>query len=101
MGISTRDYLRRDDGLRGKIVFWIIGITVGAYALQGFLLGRGDLDLAPILGVVPGSLVGRGWLWQLFTHVLLHEPHGILHLAFNMLFLYWLGVDVAEIYGVR
>jgi membrane associated rhomboid family serine protease len=101
MGIYTRDYLRRDDGLRGKIVLWIIGLTVAAYALQGVLLGRGEVDLAPILGVVPRSLVGRGWLWQLVTHVLLHEPHGILHLAFNMLFLFWLGVDVAEIYGVR
>jgi len=101
MGIYTRDYLRRDDGLRGKIVFWIIGLTVAAYAVQGILLGREEVDLAQILGVVPHKLIGRGWLWQLVTHALLHEPYGIWHLAFNMLFLYWLGVDVAEIYGVR
>jgi len=101
MGIYTRDYLRRDDGLRGKIVFWIIGLTIAMYAVQGVLLGRGEVDLVQILGVVPNKLIGRGWLWQLVTHALLHEPYGIWHLAFNMLFLYWLGVDVAEIYGVR
>jgi hypothetical protein len=41
MGIYSRDYLRRDDGVRGKTVLWIIGLTVGAYVIQGVLLGRG------------------------------------------------------------
>jgi membrane associated rhomboid family serine protease len=35
------------------------------------------------------------------SHALLHVPYDIWHLAFNMMFLYWLGMDVAEIYGVR
>jgi membrane associated rhomboid family serine protease len=101
MGIYSRDYLRREEGLRGKIVLWIIGLTVAAYVVQGVLLGRGEIDLAQVLGVVPEKLARRGWLWQLVTHVFLHEPYGIQHLAFNMLFLYWLGMDVAEIYGAR
>jgi membrane associated rhomboid family serine protease len=101
MGFYDRDYARRTDHFRGKIVFGIIGLTIAMYVVQGILLGRGEVDLSGILGVVPNRLVGRGWLWQLVTHALLHEPHGIWHLAFNMLFLYWLGTDVAEIYGVR
>jgi membrane associated rhomboid family serine protease len=101
MGIYSRDYLRRDDGLRGKIVLYIIGLTIAAYVVQGVVLGRGEIDLAQILGVVPEKIVRRGWLWQLVTHALLHQPTGITHLAFNMLFLYWLGTDVADIYGVR
>ncbi|HLY08126.1 MAG TPA: rhomboid family intramembrane serine protease [Planctomycetota bacterium] len=101
MGIYSRDYLRRDDGIRGKTVYWIMGVTVAVYALQGVVLGRGEIDLAGLFGVVPRQLVGKGWLWQLVTHALLHEPYQIWHLAFNMLFLYWMGLDVAEIYGVR
>jgi membrane associated rhomboid family serine protease len=101
MGIYRRDYMSRDNFLRGQVVVWIIGVTIACYVVQGVLLGRGDIDLAQIFGVVPAKLIGRGWVWQLFTHALLHEPSGITHLAFNMLFLYWLGTDVAEIYGVR
>lgn len=101
MGIYSRDYLRRDGGVRGTVVTWIIGVTVAMYVVQGALLGRGEVDLSPILGVVPSRMIGQGWLWQSVTHALLHEPYSIWHLAFNMIFLYWLGVDVAEIYGVR
>jgi membrane associated rhomboid family serine protease len=101
MGIYNRDYLRRDPGLRRTVVYWIIGLTVAVYVVQGVLLGRGEIDLARIFGVVPDRLIGRGWVWQLVTHALLHEPYGVLHLLYNMIFLYWLGVDVAEIYGVR
>jgi membrane associated rhomboid family serine protease len=101
MGIYSRDYLRRDTTPRGTVVFWIIGLSVAGYAVQGMLLGRGDIDLSQILGVVPRRLIGQGWLWQLVTHTLVHEPYSIWHLAFNMIFLYWLGVDVAEIYGTR
>jgi membrane associated rhomboid family serine protease len=101
MGFNDRDYARRNDHFKGRIVVWIIGLTIAMYVVQGILLGRGELDLSTILGVVPNKLVGRGWLWQLVTHTLLHEPHGIMHLAYNMIFLYWLGTDVAEIYGVR
>ncbi len=101
MGFYDRSYARRDDPFKGRVVVWIIGITVAAYIVQGFLLGRGSIDLAKTFGVVPRLLVGRGWIWQLFTHALLHEPQAIQHLAFNMIFLYWLGCDVAEIYGAR
>lgn len=101
MGFADRAYARRGDHFKGRIVVWIIGVTVSTYVLQGVLLGRGSVDLAEIFGVVPNALIKRGWVWQLVTHVLLHEPHGIQHLAYNMIFLYWLGSDVAEIYGVR
>lgn len=101
MGIYSRSWIQRDDSLKGRIVFCIIGVTIAVYVIQGILLGRGEVNLAEIFGVVPSRMIGRGWLWQLFTHVLLHEPYAIWHLAFNMIFLYWLGVDIAEIYGVR
>jgi membrane associated rhomboid family serine protease len=101
MGFQDRDYARRQHRFRGRIVLGIIGATIAAYVVQGVLLGRGGIDLSQVFGVVPKRLVGRGWLWQLVTHVLLHSPVDPWHLALNMLFLYWLGTDVAEIFGVR
>lgn len=100
MSFYDRDYARRADPFRGRVVLVIIGVTVAGWLLQGILLGRAGLDLSPILGVVPRRLVGSGWLWQLVTHALVHAPLSLGHLFFNMLFLYWFGTDVAEIYGV-
>ncbi len=105
MGWRDRDYARGSGGglwhpRHARIVYWLIGITVGAYFVQGALLGRGHIDLARTLGVVPERLV-HGWVWQLFTHAFLHSPGGIGHLLFNMLFLWWIGTDVAELYGGR
>src|SRR5688572_9369539 len=101
MGFFDRDYSRRPVWNPAAVVLWIIGITVGFFVVQGVLLGRGGVDLATILGVVPERVVTRGWVWQLATHALLHAPLGIWHLAFNMIFLYWLGADVAGLYGMR
>lgn len=101
MGFHDRDYARRPGAAHGRLVVGIIAVTVAAYVVQGIILGRGGVDLSGFLGVVPDRMIGRGWIWQLLTHALLHEPHGIQHLLFNMLFLYWLGMDVADIYGGR
>ncbi|MBI2930554.1 MAG: rhomboid family intramembrane serine protease [Planctomycetes bacterium] len=101
MGISDRDYLRDFRPRPGRVVLWIIGATVVAYFVQGLLLGRLRVDVIEVFGVVPARLVERFWVWQLVTHAFLHAPTGIWHLLFNMLFLYWFGTDVAEVYGPR
>ncbi len=103
MGLASRSYMTDGQGTRPArhVVFWIIGLTVAMYFLQGMLQGRGGVDLTRILGVVPDRLVGRGWLWQLVTHAFLHDFRSVWHLAFNMLALWWLGTDVADLYGVR
>jgi membrane associated rhomboid family serine protease len=37
--------------------------------------------------------------WQLFSYQFLHDPHGILHIAFNMLFLWVFGTAVEDRLG--
>ena len=37
--------------------------------------------------------------WQLFTYQFLHDPHGIWHIAFNMLFLWVFGAAVEDRLG--
>ncbi|MHC4775209.1 MAG: rhomboid family intramembrane serine protease [Planctomycetota bacterium] len=37
--------------------------------------------------------------WQLVTYQFLHDPHGIMHLAFNMLFLWVFGAAVEDRLG--
>jgi membrane associated rhomboid family serine protease len=39
------------------------------------------------------------FVWQLFTYLFLHG--GILHLFFNMLFLYFFGMDLERVWGTR
>ena len=34
--------------------------------------------------------------WQLFTYQFVHDPHGILHIVFNMLFLWVFGAAVED-----
>lgn len=101
MGYADRDWARGALPGRIRIIPWIIGLTVACWLVQGFGLGRGGLDLSGVFGVVPERLVESGWLWQLFTHALLHQPHSIMHLVFNMLFLWFLGPDVAARTGLR
>ncbi len=102
MSFADRGYDDGDDFLRrGWIVKAIIVATVLCYFLEGFAIGRGKLDVIEWFGVVPSNLFGRLWLWQGVTHAFLHDPISFWHIAFNMLFLYWFGTDLAVMYGAR
>ena len=52
-----------------------------------------------IFGLVPYYITRRFYLWQLVTYLFLHD--GIWHLIFNMLFLYFFGVDLEKTWGTR
>ena len=53
------------------------------------------------LGLVP-VLVTRGLrLWQPATYLFLHDPNSLMHLLFNMLFLWMFGVDLERTWGER
>src|SRR5262249_6293363 len=53
-----------------------------------------NLELRP-------SDVLHGQVWRVLTYAFLHSTSGLLHLVFNMLFLWWFGTDVEDIYGPR
>jgi membrane associated rhomboid family serine protease len=47
----------------------------------------------------PGVLQGQ--VWRLLTYAFLHDTTWIMHILFNMLFLWWFGTDVEDLYGPK
>jgi membrane associated rhomboid family serine protease len=47
------------------------------------------------------SGVTRGQVWRLLTYAFLHDRASIWHIVFNMLFLWWFGHEMEELYGPR
>jgi len=105
MGIYDRDYYRRDGPSflasfteRGKVCKWLILINVVCFVLQFLtphtagVTGWFELDTAKVL---------HGQVWRLLTYAFLHDTGSIMHILFNMLFLWWFGTDVEDMYGPR
>ncbi|HOK90005.1 MAG TPA: rhomboid family intramembrane serine protease [Candidatus Hydrogenedentes bacterium] len=61
------------------------------------VVGLGDLP-SFVLGFNPGLFM-RGMVWQPFSYMFLHA--GLMHLAFNMLWLYLFGPEVERLLGTR
>jgi membrane associated rhomboid family serine protease len=121
MGIYDREYYRRDgpgflDSLlgRGQVCKWLILINVALFFVQ--VLTRVPVDpripvelqqrkLEP--GLVEKGLildterVQQGQVWRLLTYAFLHDTIGVMHIIFNMLFLWWFGSDVEDLYGPK
>lgn len=51
------------------------------------------------LGLAPEQVVTRGFAWQLFTYQFLHQD--VLHILFNMLFVWMFGVDLERRWGLH
>jgi membrane associated rhomboid family serine protease len=122
MGIHDREYYRREGPsfldsfhLRGRVCKWLIGLNLVIWVAQ--LLTRTALQPGfPFLlpGPVTDALILNtqkvldGQVWRLLTYAFLHDP-GIgfapgqfyFHILFNMLFLWWFGSDMEEMYGPR
>jgi membrane associated rhomboid family serine protease len=77
----------------------LIAINVGVYLLElaagGELNGTGNRIY--LEGVLFGPFVAAGDWWRLFTSMFLH--YGPIHLAFNMLALWWFGAAVEGVLG--
>jgi membrane associated rhomboid family serine protease len=113
MGIYDRDYVRREGPSflgsfveRGQVCKWLVGINIAAFIVQVLTLPPFDSD-STSLGWFTDALdlkvsaVLHGQFWRLLTYAFLHDPNGIMHILFNMLFLWWFGTDVEDLYGPR
>jgi membrane associated rhomboid family serine protease len=109
MGIYDREYYRRDGpsffsslAQRGQVCNWLIGINVAVFILQ-LVTNRPGWGLGPVTEalVLNTRLVLQGEVWRLVTYAFLHDPTIWQHIVFNMLFLYWFGKDVEDLYGPR
>ena len=105
MGIYNRDYMK--DGGAGPVwgggssgfppvCKWLIIATVGVYVAQMF----GGTGLENWLAL-DSEKVLHGQVWQLFTSAFCHSREGIFHILFNMLFLWWFGKTLEQMYGSR
>jgi membrane associated rhomboid family serine protease len=87
------------EGPVGLVTRILIGINVGVYLLEliqgGNVNGVGSSIFAR--GVLYGPFVAEGDWWRLVTAAFLH--YGPIHLALNMLFLYWVGTPVEQYLG--
>ena len=116
MGIQDRDYYRNEgpsvfDALMpsGITCRWLIALNVVVYFLQ--MVTRTIVDVDPLAReasygwvtdwfILNTEKVLDGEIWRLLTYSFLHSPDGFpLHLLFNMLFLWWFGSDVEQLYG--
>src|SRR4051794_31263524 len=112
MGIYDREYYRREGYSvlasfteRGRMCKWIIGITVAAFVIQmattqhayvrdedGVIVGvRQSSPFTDALELNAPAVL-HGEVWRLLTYAFLHG--GMMHILFNMLFLWWFGSDV-------
>lgn len=66
---------------------------------------REQMRMMPRVSIVQDSLeldpqkVERGQIWRLLTYAFCHDRYGIWHLIVNMLFLYWFGTRLEQMYG--
>jgi len=126
MGIHSRDYIRDSDGPSGlgatggtAVWKWLI-ITTGIVFLMQMLVTRtpeiplqfqSDLQISqlplPRISIVQEWLeldptkVLSGQIWRLLTYAFCHDVHSLLHIIFNMLFLWWFGKTLESMYGSR
>jgi membrane associated rhomboid family serine protease len=107
MGIYDRDYYRREGPSfldRGQVCKWLIGINIVCFIIQLVtrpqgLRGLGGPDPFTDALVLDVDAVLHGQIWRLLTYAFLHDPHNLWHIFVNMLFLWWFGSDVEDIYG--
>ncbi len=106
MGIYDREYYRRGGPSflgalsgQGQVCKWLIIINVVAFLFQ--LMTR-DTGWFTVTFWAEPSAVWSGEVWRLLTYAFLHEPTGLpWHILFNMLFLWWFGKDMEDLYGSR
>lgn len=105
MGIYDRDYVRREGpsflgsiAERGRVCKWLVGINIAAFIVQ--ILTRADGRFTNALDLNVNAVL-HGQIWRLLTHAFLHNPDTIWHILWNMLFLWWFGIDVEDLYGPR
>jgi membrane associated rhomboid family serine protease len=108
MGLYDRDYYRNEGPSylgsfieRGKVCKWLVAINVAVFILQMLLTQRGQSDPITEHFSLNAESVLHGQVWQLLTYAFLHTTSSPWHILFNMLFLWWFGSDVEDLYGPR
>lgn len=81
---------------RPYVTYALVAICVVIYLLQVGIGYFFNIDITVAL-VKDNSLIMQGQLWRLFTPIFLHGS--ILHIAFNMYALFYIGTTIERFYG--
>lgn len=79
-------------------VIWLVTALFGGARLGGF---TGPLGVFEPLALTPSAVLHRGFVWQLATYALLHDPGALLPLVFTVLGLWWMGSPLEARWGPR
>ena len=85
-------------GFTRRLVLW----NLGAYfflLILGVASRSAAFGVQEALGLVPGLVLYRGFIWQLITYCFIHS--GILNTAFELLSLWFLGSFLEDQHGAR
>ena len=102
MAIGTRDYARpylSMGGLPRGVKRLIIANTVVFLLMWAFQRSEVVQVFSRLCALYPVDVVTRFYLWQPATYLFLHG--GFFHILFNMLFLWFFGKDLEDIWGTR
>ncbi len=103
MGIYDREYSRDEPtgfqlGGDRMLVTNLLLVTVGLYLVDTLLLSNRLTELAALRS----DVFSRPWqLYQLLTYGFAHDPKNLMHVGFNMFFLWFFGRDIELTYGRR
>ncbi len=110
MGIYDREYYRREGPSylgsiinRGQVCKYLILANIAVFVIQlvtespGKPFPESEGPFTSALWLMPLEVM-NGAVWQLLSYSFLHA--GILHILFNMLFLWWFGNEVEDLYGL-
>jgi len=108
--LYDRPYMRESRAPRSEpsAVWWLLGATVGVYALQMTLIalfpsqsaGRGVTWMSEWFAL-SGAHLAEGKFWTLATYGFLHSPALLLHIVGNMLGLFFIGRAIEPILGFK
>lgn len=112
MGVQGRDYMRdRPTGLPSlaglSVTTKLILVNGALWFLYAGSLSWGGPEgglyrfISDTLLLHPGEVFGKWRLWQPFTAMWLHDPMGLGHIFFNMLFLFFFGRPTEALLGRR
>ena len=103
MGIYDRDYYQDNQrgflsslASSGQVCKYLIVANVVAFILQ---LATAHTGIVTSLFELSTEKVAHGEVWRLLTYAFLHSPDDLFHIVFNMLFLWWFGKEIEDLYG--
>jgi membrane associated rhomboid family serine protease len=77
-----------------NVSIWVLLVLI----LQSMILKSSAVF--DLFALIPSRVLTDFWLWQLFTYMFLHG-HGVFHVLFNMLVLWWFGSELEGRWGGR